>query len=173
MTETDVPRVTSRNGDRSVLVAGIGLVAITVLAVLVTVVLGSGDREPLPEGSPGEAVQRYLVAFEDRDYATAYGSFSSAVREELTLTEYERAVRDYPIFDVPSRRVLTDRSTVDADRAVVFLIVEEFYDDVGPFGGGEIVRSTREIRLAREDGAWRIADPLIWLDPLSTTRFDA
>lgn len=172
MTEADAPRATSRDGDRTVLVAGIGLATVAVLAVIAIAAFGSRDPAALPEGSPEQAMQRYLAAFEDRDYEAAYGWFSAAVRDELTVTEYERSVREFAAYERPSRRILTERSTIDGDRAVVVLIVEEFYDDVGPFGGGEIARSTREIRLVQEDGAWRIADPLVWLDPLPTFRFE-
>ena len=42
------------------------------------------------------------------------------------------------------------------------ITVEEFYADGL---GGSTNRYDHEIHLVREDGAWYIAEPLVWLEP--------
>jgi hypothetical protein len=83
----------------------------------------------------------------------------------MDLDAYEQVARDYGMFPPESsRRVLFDRTEADGDRARVHLTVEEYFGG-GPFGGGETYRSPREIRMVREDGSWRIDEPLLGVEP--------
>ncbi len=162
---TDQEPVTAPPPDRSLLFIGGGIALLVVVAVIAVVVLGSRDAPAFSADTPEGVVQRHLAAVEDEDYETAWGYLSARIRAELSLEDYRRASRDYGSYDAGSRRVLFDRSEVDGDRARVWLTVEEYYDS-GPFGGASTYRSTREIVLVREDGGWRIDDPLIGLEPM-------
>lgn len=151
--------------DRSLLLIGLGVVALVALTVIVVLLAGGRDSTEYPADSPEGALQRYLIAFDDGDYETAHSFFSSEVRGEMDLEQYESIVRSYGTFDGgPSRRVLFDRTDGDDDRIRVHLTVEEFYGG-GWLGGGDTYRSPREIVMVREDGAWLIDEPLVWLDP--------
>lgn len=156
--------------DRSLLLIGGGVAAIVVVAVLAVVLLGSSEARPFDADTPEGVVQRHLAAVEDADYETAWSYLSTAVQADLPMDEYRRVARDYGTSWVGSRRVLFDRSEVDGDRARVWLTVEEYYDG-GPFGGGDTYRSSREIALVREDGEWRIDDPVIGLEPMPFVDF--
>ena len=156
--------------DRSLLLIGGGVVALVVVAVIAVVLLGSGRAPEFEADTPEGVVQRHLAAVEDEDYDTAWGYFSSDVKADLSVDEYRRATREYGYYGGQSRRVLFDRSEVDGDRARVWLTVEEYYDG-GPFGGGDTYRSSREIALVRDDGAWRIDDPIIGLEPMPFVDF--
>jgi hypothetical protein len=70
-----------------------------------------------------------------------------------------------------SRRILFDRTDIDGDRGRVHLTVEEYFGG-GPFGGGETYRSPREIRMVREDGSWRIDEPLAGVEPVPVPGID-
>lgn len=159
------PVVEAPAPDRSLLAIGGGIAVLVVVAVIAVVVLGSRDAPAFSADTPEGVVQRHLAAVEGEDYETAWGYLSEAVRSDVSVEEYRRAARDYGYWGIGSRRVLFDRSEVDGDRARVWLTVEEYYDG-GPFGGGDTYRSTREIALVREDGEWRIDDPLIGLEPM-------
>jgi len=155
----------ARGSDRTLLYVAVGIVLL--LAITAAVVLLLGNREPtsLPADSPEGTVQRHLAAFEDGDFEAAHAFFSSEVREGMDVDAYEQLTRDYGMFPTDlSRRVLFDRTETDGDRARVHLTVEEYYGG-GPFGGGETYRSPREIRLVREDGEWRIDDPIVGTEP--------
>ena len=58
--------------------------------------------------------------------------------------------------------MLFERTTGGGDAVTVSLTVEEFSGDGL---NGSTYRSSRDIRLVRENGAWRIDEPLVWLDP--------
>jgi hypothetical protein len=151
--------------DRTLLLIGAGILALVVVAAAVVLLLGSREPTTFPADSPEGAVQRHLAAFEDGDFETAYSFFSSDVQADLDLETYERTAREYGGYlGGTSRRVLFDRTDLDGDVARVHLTVEEYYGG-GPFGGGDTYRSTREIRLIREGGSWKIDDPLMGLEP--------
>lgn len=152
-------------GDRTLLLIGAGILALVVVAAAVVLLLGSREPTTFPADSPEGVVQRHLAAFEDGDYEAAYAFFSADVQSDVDLETYERTAREYGGYlGDTSRRILFDRTDVEGDLARVHLTVEEYYGG-GPFGGGETYRSEREIRLIREDGAWKIDDPLIGLEP--------
>ena len=162
--------MTALTGKRILLVIGGGIAALVVVAVLAVVLLGSREVQSFPADTPEGVVQRHLTAVEDEDYETAWSYLSAAVQSDLSMEEYRRAARDYGSYWVGSRRVLFDRSEVDGDRARVWLTVEEYYDG-GPFGGASTYRSSREVSLVRDDGAWRIDDPMIGLEPMPFVDF--
>jgi hypothetical protein len=167
---TTEPAPESRT-DRSLLMIGVGLLGVVVIAALAVVLVGSREATDFPANSPEGVVQRYLAAFEEGDYETAYGFFSQAVHDETDPATYERTVREFGYgFDV-SRRVLFDRTERNGDRAVVHLTVEEYYEG-GPFGAGDTFRSSRQIALLLENGAWRIDDRLIGLELGPFPEFD-
>lgn len=161
----EAPSPNSPAPDRSLLVIGGGIAVLVVVTVIAVVLLGSREAASFSADTPEGVVQRHLAAVEEEDYETAWGYLSADTQSELSLDEYRRAARDHGYYVGGSRRVLFDRSEVDGDRARVWLTVEEYYDG-GPFGGATTYRSPREIALVREDGQWRIDDPLIGLEPM-------
>lgn len=156
--------------DRSLLAIGGGVAVLVAAAVIAVVLLGSREGPTFSADTPEGVVQRHLAAVEEADYEGAWAYLSAAVRSDMPLDEYRRAARDYGYYGGQSRRVLFDRSEIDGDRARVWLTVEEYYDG-GPFGGGDTYRSTREIGLVREEGEWRIDDPLIGLEPMPDLQY--
>lgn len=156
----------ARGSDRTLLYVAAGIVALVAIAAVAVLMLGNREPASLPADSPEGTVQRHLAAFEDGDFEAAHAFFSSEIREEMDVDAYEQLTRDYGMFPTDiSRRVLFDRTDTDGDRARVHLTVEEYYGGGGPFGGGETYRSPREIRLVREDGEWRIDDPIVGTEP--------
>ena len=155
----------ARGPDRTIAVVAVGIVALVTITAAVVLLLGSREPASLPADSPEGVVQRHLAAFEDGDFETAHGFFSSEVRAEMDVEAYEQLTRDYGMFPTDaSRRVLFDRTETDGDRATVHLTVEEYHGG-GAFGGGDTYRSPREIRMVREDGAWRIDEPIVGFEP--------
>lgn len=151
--------------NRSLLVIAAGILGLTALAVLIVVLAGSGGRQTFEPGSPQAAMQDYLDAWEDEDYERAYGHLSAGARDDVSLAEYRGAATNYyGGGDGPRRAVYIDRVSGDGDRVRVELTVEEYHGG-GGLGGGGAHRSPREVTMVHEDGAWRIDEPLIWLDP--------
>jgi hypothetical protein len=159
---------TTSAADRGLLLIGGAIVAIVAVTVAVVLVLGQRGEPNLEPGSPEAALHAYLAAHENGDHELAYAAFSQDVTEAWSLEEYEEAVDAYGGFtgEAPSRRVLFDRADVDGDEARVHLTIEEFYGDGL---SGDAYRTPRVVRMVREDGAWRIDEPLVGLEPAPTT----
>ena len=148
--------------DRSLLFIGVAVVALAVLTAVVVMLAGDRQAADFAPGSPEDTLQRYLAAYEDGDLEAAHRYFSADVRERMDLEEYERAVDSWGVGSEPERSVLFESSSGTGDRVELHLIVEQF---AGDGLSGETYRSPRDIRLVREDGEWRIDEPLVWLDP--------
>jgi len=129
-------------------------------------VLVAGNAEPqvFESGSPEAAVQAYLEAWEDGDYPATYESFSTGVQSQATEDEYRRMASEWYGPDGPRHSVYIGEVTTVGERVRVSLVVEEFY---GEGIGGESYRSERQVTLISEGGAWKIDEPLIWLDQVS------
>ena len=153
---------TSSSSSRSLLYVALGIVALAV--VTIGVVLLAGDREAaeFPADSPEAVLQAYLAAYEGGDLDSAHAYFSADVRDRMDREAYQQAVDSWGVGTEPDRTVLFDSTTGSGDRVELHLFVEEFYGDGL---SGSTYRSPRDVRLVREDGAWRIDQALIWLDP--------
>jgi hypothetical protein len=148
---------------RSVGVVVGSILAVVALTVVIVVLAGSREPTSFAAGTPEAALQAYLVAWDAGDLETAYAAFSSSAQGELPFSDWERAARNWRSGQASvDRLAFIDRSTGDSERVTVHLIVEETYGE--GFGAGSY-RSTREVEMIREDGAWRIANPLVWLEP--------
>jgi hypothetical protein len=151
------------SSNRSLLVVAAAVVAVAALAIVVVFVSGGRGTASVAPDSPEGILQRYLAAWEDDDLATAHSLFSADVRSQMDLSEFERARDDWATYtEAGDRRVLFDSTRIDGDEATVSVTVEQFSGDGL---GGSTYRSARAIRMIREDGAWRIDEPLTWLDP--------
>jgi len=148
---------------RGLIAIGVGIGVVAILAVAAVSLSAARDPDQFPADSPQAALQTYLQAFEDEDYEAAYASFSADVKRQLSLEEFERAATDYQQYATESPRVLYDGVETDGDeRATLRLTVEASY--------GGVLFADRysyptEVRMVREDGAWRIDQPLVHLDP--------
>jgi hypothetical protein len=143
-----------------------GILALVLGAVLIVLLAGNREPQEFAAGSPEATVQAYLEAFEEGDAEAAYAFFSADVQTEYPFEDYERAVDDYHLYSYPpggpQRNVFIDGVDGSGDRVTVQLTVEEYFSDGL---NTNTYRSPRSVRLVREDGVWKVADPLIWLDP--------
>jgi hypothetical protein len=143
-----------------------GIVALVLVSVVVVLLAGGRQRQEFAAGTPEAALQAYLDAWEEGDAEATWAFFSAEVQEEYTLEDYERAVSDYNLYQYPeggpSRGVYIEGVDGSGERATVQLTVEEHYGDGLNTNS---YRSPRAVRMVREGGAWKLADPLIWLDP--------
>ena len=148
---------------RGLIAIGVGIGAVAILAVVAVGLSAARDPDQFPADSPQAALQAYLQAFDDEDYEAAYASFSADVRGQMSLEDFERAATDYHLYATESRRVLYDGVETDGDeRATLRLTVEVSYGDVL---FADRYSYPTEVRMVREDGAWRIDQALVHLDP--------
>jgi hypothetical protein len=145
-----------------------GALLLTVVLVAGAVVLlSSRDSATYPADSPEFALQAFLGAWERDDIEAAYGLLSTRVREGMTLDRYRMQARDYAWQREQDQRVVLigtrPAGAAAGDRVTVDLRVDQYSS--GPFGSDRW-SFERSVALAREDGAWRIDEPLVGLEPV-------
>jgi hypothetical protein len=148
------------------MIAG-GIIALVLVAVVVVLLAGTRSPQQFAAGSPQAAVQAYLAAWDDGDTEASWAFFSSEIKNSYSLEDYRRTIDQYGGYSYPGggprRSVYIDGVEGSGDRVTVQLTVDEYY------GNGlntSSYRSPRSVGLVREDGAWKIRDPLVWLDPI-------
>lgn len=148
---------------RSLLAIGAGVIALVIVTLAAVLLTDSDDGTSFAPDSPESALQAYLAALQDGDVDAAYAIFSNEVRSRVSADAFEREVRlrDTGTPDGPDTRYLVTATNVDGDTALVTVTVEEFYGDGL---NGSTNRYDHEIHLARENGAWHIDEPLVWLE---------
>ena len=133
----------------------VGAAALLVALLVASIVIALLDREePLPEGTPEAAVQRFLKAYEDEDVETARDLLSEELKEECSVQEF---ALNLPWRDrLRDERVTLERTRVVEDTAFVTVRVTTFGGG-GPFGASDYAYEQR-FALRLEAGQWRFVE---------------
>lgn len=148
-----MPRTTSgRWLAGAAVIVGLLIVFSIVMAVL------NRDREPdlLPAGSPGRAVQDYILAVQREDPQAAHALLSEEAREQCDTSAIYGGHFSLPRDSFSIRLVDTQEGD---DTAVVEIEITEI-DAPGeiPLLGGSVDSYDTTYRLVREQGGWRLGD---------------
>ncbi len=133
-------------------IAGV-VVVITVASIAVTLMTGS-RVEALPEGSPERAVQDYLQAIQERQYAAAYNLLAPEVQDRCTQQDFQASIGTP---DQSSVRIQLD--SVDhtaADTAAVYVRITQTY------AGQPFPNESSFIQmygLQQISGEWKLTQP--------------
>lgn len=167
--------------ERSILIIGALILALVAAAIVVTLAFGSDEPADFPVGSPEGALQEYLTAIQDGDTDRAYDLVSQSALRQMsprspstgTGTATDPISRDdFARMAGGSRgqtnsRVRIERVEYAANdqSATITLTIENFSGS-----GLDFNRSswTRTLRMAREDGAWKIDEPFFFVAMLTT-----
>ncbi|MEK9659391.1 MAG: hypothetical protein VW450_05550 [Chloroflexota bacterium] len=133
---------------------GAAVVALALVSVLVSVLAGGRGPAALEPGSPEEAVQRYLLAIKERDYAAAYALLGPDLTEACTLSDFLANARYDTMQDF--RVQLDESQIVDVTHANVWVRITQFYGNP-PFDLSESTFTTTFL-LERVAGAWVLAE---------------
>jgi hypothetical protein len=156
--------------NRSLLVIGGGILALVALSIAVILLAEARGPASFELGSPQEAMQRYLAAWEERDHEAAYLFFSTEIRADTTLEQYESEARAYGEgFGGGETATYIDDAEVEGDTATLHLTVEQYFDDGGL--GGNSYRTQRSVRMVREADGWKIDEPLIGVESIPFGEF--
>ena len=139
--------------------AWLGIFIGAVVVVATAIILLGGNRQPAdyPADSPEGALQRYLVAWYDDDYVTAYDYFSASVKARMTFSDFTMYAGDYGF----EQTVTIDRTTGTGTRRTIFLTVQETY---GPDLGGAPYSRDVSITMVQEGDTWKVDEPLSGVD---------
>lgn len=148
---------------RSLPVSGTALIALAITAVVViaTVVIllaGNQTAATYPADSPEGSLQRYVAAWFDEDYDTAYTYFSTRVKAQMSLEEFRREAGFG--YTPDSQSVELDSSTGTDPRRTLNITVEDYFGY-----GGEGYRHQESVSMVLEPDGWRVDESLIGLQP--------
>jgi hypothetical protein len=142
---------------RWLLIFGVAIGVLAIAAVVLVLTLPSPRL--LPEDMPEGIVQRYFLALQAEDYATAYGYLSSATKMENPYESW----REYAFSsgDKPEWKVTLGKSVVEGRVATVDVVVDVF----GPGGAFQSAMGMQHINfvLVKEGTSWKINSP--WYPP--------
>lgn len=145
-----------RSSSSKWLVGGGLVVLVLIIASVVVGLLNRSQSVPLlPEGTPGAAVQQYLLAIESGESRQAFDYFSADLQKKCTPEDFRDATRQYdrndPNHATDTRITLESEMPVD-DATEVKIVITEFYVSA-PFEVNEYSH-TQRFRLKQFDGNW-------------------
>ena len=131
----------------------VAVATLAIASVVVTLVTGSSDPDPLAPDTPEGTVQRYLAALQERDITRAYDLLGDDLKEECSTADFRRSTRSFTDSDARVRlegtRTLSDSTEVTVD-------VTHFYGSP-PFEVRERT-STYLYVLEETDDGWRFVE---------------
>ena len=134
----------------------VGSAVLIATLLVVSIVVALTERaETLEEGTPERAVQAFLEAIEQEDYAAAYTFLSRDLTEDCTVEEFATAnIRSGDA--IGDRRVTLLKTTLLDGSAIVETRVTRF-EASGPFGASQD-SFEQPFTLRREEGEWRLVE---------------
>lgn len=147
-----IPRTTSSRW-----LAGAAVVVVLIIAFSIVLAVLGRDREPdlLPAGSPGRAVQDYILAVQREDAHAAYALLDEEGRERCDPEALPNGAFDLP-GDSFSMRLLREEENAD-DALVTIEIISVDAPGGMPLLGGAVSDHETTYRLVREQGEWRLS----------------
>ena len=144
--------------DRFLIGIVVGALALIAAGIAVVLVLGRGPAPPPPDpNSPVGVVQAYVEALRDGDVERARSYLSQSARAELDRSR--DAFPRYYQSDSVQQRILIELVEIEGDHARVRVTISSFSARTEPFSSSAYHREV-DVRLVREGGQWRIAQPV-------------
>jgi hypothetical protein len=131
----------------------IGVAALAITAVIVTLAASSGDPTSLPAGSPEARVQDFVLAIDDGEIDLAYGMLAPVISDNCSALDFRRFVDTGRSSDL---RVELDNVDLIGDDAIVNVKVTSFSGSP-PFDFSENQYNAR-FSLSKIDGAWVVME---------------
>ena len=143
--------------DRFLLAIVAGTILLVVLSVVVVFTFGRTRTTPPPDpNSPAGVVHGYVEAVRAGEIERSRGYLTRAARAEAEARDRQSTYR-------PSRddnvRIVVEPVTQTETTAEVKVTISRYYARSDPFSSSTYHNDTT-VRLIREDGAWRISQPI-------------
>lgn len=143
--------------DRFLLAIVAGTIVLVLASIVVVFVFGRARTSPPPDpNSPAGVVHAYVEAVRDGDIERARTYLTRTARAEVEVRDRQSSYR--PTRDDNVRIVVETVSTTETS-AEVKVTISRFYARSDPFSSSTSHYDT-SVRLTREDGSWRIAQPI-------------
>ena len=136
--------------------AGAAIIVALLVAASVVMAVRNREREPdlLPVGSPGRAVQDYILAAQREDAHAAYALLSEEAQERCDPDNLSRGDFHIPRDSFSIRLVETEEG--DGEAVVTIEVTQVNAPGDVPLLGGSVSDYDTTYRLVREQGEWRL-----------------
>ena len=152
--------VVAPGADRFLLGIVAGAVLLIVLGIVAVFVAGRASPPPPPDpSSPVGVVQAYIEALRAGEPDRAYTFLSRSAQASMPLDEYRRPFSHAYRRPETEQRWLIEPVMAGADTAEVRVTLSRFSSSPQPFSATTYHRD-ETVRLVREDGTWRINQPV-------------
>lgn len=143
--------------DRFLIGIVVGSIVLVIISVIAVFMLGrSQPSAPVDPSSPAGVVQAYVEALRVGDLDEARTYLTASARAEAEARDRNNTYRPTPQDNV---RIVVEQVSVSDTRAEVKVTTSRFYARSDPFSSSTSHRDIT-VHLLREDGAWRITQPL-------------
>ena len=147
---------------------GLVILALIIASVVVGLLSHSRSVALLPEGTPGGAIQRFLLAIEDGENRTAYEYLNTELQEECTLEHFRDSTRQFNRRERSGPNSRDTRISLESERPIddaieIQVRITEFRVSA-PFDVNEH-SYTHDYLLENVDGRWQFVDepwPMTW-----------
>jgi hypothetical protein len=151
------PQTPPAGWDRFLLAIVAGTILLVIVSILVVFLYGrSRTAPPVDPNSPAGVVQAYVEATRNGEIEKARGYLTREARAQVEQRDRQNTYSP-PTDD--NVRIVIETATVTDTTAEVKVSISHFYARSDPFSSSNYHRDT-SVRLVREDGAWRISQPL-------------
>jgi hypothetical protein len=155
--EPEQPSAPERGPDRFLLGIVAGTVVLVVVAMLAVFLFGRGRTvAPADPNSPAGVVQAYIEAVRSGDVERSRTYLTREARAQVEARDRQNA---YPQSRPDNLRIVVETVSSTDTTAEVNVTLSRFYARSDPFSSGTS-RYDLTVRLVREDGAWRMTQPI-------------
>ena len=155
--ESEQPSTPTSGPDRFLLAIVAGTVVLVAVAMLAVFLFGRGRTvAPADPNSPAGVVQAYIEAVRGGDVERSRTYLTWEARAQAEARDRQSA---YPQSRADNLRIVVETVSSTDTTAEVNVTLSRFYARSDPFSSGTS-RYDLTVRLIREDGAWRMTQPI-------------
>lgn len=140
-----------------------GLVIVLVVVAIVAVLAFAPSKSNFTAGSPEDVFQRYITAYQNRDFPSAYGFFSTRAQQQLSLDEFTSYASSQYVDRLDrNSRIVVNRVEGNDIRKTLYLSIENVSGS-----GLDLNRWSYDVvvPMVQESGAWKIDTLLLGTSP--------
>lgn len=146
--------------DRFLLAIVAGTILLVVVSILVVFVFGRGRSSPPPDpNSPAGVVHTYVESVRNAEIEQSRTHLTREARAQAEARERQNPNVYRPSRSDDNSRIVVETVEQTETSAEVKVTVSRFYARSDPFSSSTS-HSNITVRLIREDGAWRITQPI-------------
>jgi hypothetical protein len=154
-----------KTSSRALIGFGIGIAVLVIVTIILVLAIGRGNASLLAVDTPEGVVQRYLLAVQEKNFATAYNYLApyDPKNVDIPTQTYDNWLSSVQNSGNSTWKANLGQVNISGDTANVMVIIEVFRAG-GPFGN-PVATNNMNFMLKKTGTNWLIISPtdLYWL----------